>query len=178
MSQPVSTTVEAPLPTSKATVTTITTIIPPTPQPQQSTTDPILVHRIELGEARYSLQDDSYKTNNVHKDLYEALQKSLELDYSNQHLANQEEARKKRRKRRDVRQEHRGLLSCLHLHLLHLLTTSDTRYESTSIAGAQELSPLYDLMHDDFVPDVQVQVSDDQDSGDDHTPTVVELRKG
>ncbi|GKA14128.1 hypothetical protein Tco_0693774 [Tanacetum coccineum] len=28
--------------------------------------------------------------------------KSLELDYSNQHLANQEEARKKRRKRRDV----------------------------------------------------------------------------
>ncbi|GKB02893.1 hypothetical protein Tco_0830982 [Tanacetum coccineum] len=66
-------------------------------------------------------EDDSYKTNNVHKDLYEALQKSLELDYSNQHLANQEEARKKRRKRRDVRQEHRGLLSCLHLHLLHLL---------------------------------------------------------
>ncbi|GKB68228.1 hypothetical protein Tco_0929640 [Tanacetum coccineum] len=38
-------------------------------------------------------EDDSYKTNNVHKDLYEALQKSLELDYSNQHLADHEEAR-------------------------------------------------------------------------------------
>ncbi|GKC73908.1 E-beta-farnesene synthase [Tanacetum coccineum] len=47
-------------------------------------------------------EDDSYKANNVHKDLYEALQKSLELDYSNQRLADQEEARKKRRKRRDA----------------------------------------------------------------------------
>ncbi|GJR71200.1 hypothetical protein Tco_0083565 [Tanacetum coccineum] len=46
-------------------------------------------------------EDDSYKANNVHKDLYEALQKSLELDYSNQRLADQEEARKKRRKRRE-----------------------------------------------------------------------------
>ncbi|GJZ23881.1 hypothetical protein Tco_0561340 [Tanacetum coccineum] len=47
-------------------------------------------------------EDDSYKANNVYKDLYEALQKSLELDYSNQRLADQEEARKKRRKRRDA----------------------------------------------------------------------------
>ncbi|GJR72354.1 hypothetical protein Tco_0084719 [Tanacetum coccineum] len=46
MSQPVSRTVQAPLPTSKATVTAITTTIPPTPQPQQRTTDPILVRRI------------------------------------------------------------------------------------------------------------------------------------
>ncbi|GJX59504.1 hypothetical protein Tco_0290894 [Tanacetum coccineum] len=38
-------------------------------------------------------EDDSYKANNVHKDLYEALQKSLELDYLNQRLADQEEAR-------------------------------------------------------------------------------------
>ncbi|GJT66313.1 hypothetical protein Tco_1017793 [Tanacetum coccineum] len=35
----------------------------------------------------------------AHNDLYEALQKSLELDYSNQRLANQEEARKKKRKK-------------------------------------------------------------------------------
>ncbi|GKE12930.1 hypothetical protein Tco_1416481 [Tanacetum coccineum] len=41
-------------------------------------------------------EDDSYKANNVYKDFYEALQKSLELDYSNQRLADQEEARKKR----------------------------------------------------------------------------------
>ncbi|GKA48207.1 hypothetical protein Tco_0741165 [Tanacetum coccineum] len=47
-------------------------------------------------------EDDSYKTNNVHKDLYKALHKSLELNYSNQHFADQEEAHKKRRKRRDA----------------------------------------------------------------------------
>ncbi|GKD21894.1 hypothetical protein Tco_1223597, partial [Tanacetum coccineum] len=47
-------------------------------------------------------EDDSYKANNVHKDLYKAMQKSLELDYSNQCLTDQEEARKKRRKRRDI----------------------------------------------------------------------------
>ncbi|GJW88055.1 hypothetical protein Tco_0163395 [Tanacetum coccineum] len=47
-------------------------------------------------------EHDSYKAHTVHNDLYEALQKSLELDYSNQRLADQEEARKKRRKRCDV----------------------------------------------------------------------------
>ncbi|GJZ94832.1 hypothetical protein Tco_0667035, partial [Tanacetum coccineum] len=48
------------------------------------------------------LKDDSYKAHTVHNDLYKALHKSLELDYSNQRLADQEEARKKRRKKRDV----------------------------------------------------------------------------
>ncbi|GJX78174.1 hypothetical protein Tco_0324985 [Tanacetum coccineum] len=47
-------------------------------------------------------EDNSYKAHGVHNHLYEALQKSLELDYSNQRLANQEEARKKRRKRHYV----------------------------------------------------------------------------
>ncbi|GJZ63516.1 hypothetical protein Tco_0619937 [Tanacetum coccineum] len=46
-------------------------------------------------------EDNTYKTHKVHNDLYEALQKSVELDYSNQHLADQEEARKKKRKRRE-----------------------------------------------------------------------------
>ncbi|GKF20037.1 hypothetical protein Tco_0068675 [Tanacetum coccineum] len=267
MSQPVSTTVEAPLPTSKATVTTITTIIPPTPQPQQSTTDPILVHRIgklkkhmadllednlALGKVEWAMQaplrarfrdlptvdmkeilqhrmfeDDSYKANNVHNDLYEALQKSLELDYSNQRLAEQEEARKKRRKRRDAPRSPPGSppsqpppppppppptgasgavgtlgasgSSQLPLPLPPLSTgtsgstlqqgrdvpsssktiataqqsmawtTSDTRYESTGIVRALELSPSDDLMHNDFAPDEQVQVSDDQDYGDNQT---------
>ncbi|GJU88640.1 hypothetical protein Tco_1301063 [Tanacetum coccineum] len=38
-------------------------------------------------------EDNTYKTHEVHNDLYEALQKSVELDYSNQRLADQEEAR-------------------------------------------------------------------------------------
>ncbi|GJX37542.1 hypothetical protein Tco_0250845 [Tanacetum coccineum] len=46
-------------------------------------------------------EDNTYKTQEVHNDLYEALQKSVELDYSNQCLADQEEARKKKRKRRE-----------------------------------------------------------------------------
>ncbi|GKD63928.1 retrovirus-related pol polyprotein from transposon TNT 1-94, partial [Tanacetum coccineum] len=37
-------------------------------------------------------EDNTYKTHEVHNHLYEALQKSVELDYSNQRLANQEEA--------------------------------------------------------------------------------------
>ncbi|GJZ87451.1 hypothetical protein Tco_0659061 [Tanacetum coccineum] len=41
-------------------------------------------------------EDNSYKAHDTHNDLYEALQKSLELDYSNQRLADQEEARKKK----------------------------------------------------------------------------------
>ncbi|GJV03639.1 copia protein [Tanacetum coccineum] len=51
---------------------------------------------------QWMFEDDSYKAHTIHNDLYEALQNSLELDYSNQRLADQEKARKKRRKRRDV----------------------------------------------------------------------------
>ncbi|GJT43745.1 hypothetical protein Tco_0952460 [Tanacetum coccineum] len=48
----------------------------------------------------WMFKDNSYKAYEVHNDLYEALQKSLELDYSNQRLADQDEARKKKRKKR------------------------------------------------------------------------------
>ncbi|GJZ84351.1 hypothetical protein Tco_0649690 [Tanacetum coccineum] len=51
-------------------------------------------------------KDDSYKANNVYNDLYEALQNHL---LQQAHLVLQ------------VLQEHRGLLSCRHLHILHLL---------------------------------------------------------
>ncbi|GKC64187.1 retrovirus-related pol polyprotein from transposon TNT 1-94, partial [Tanacetum coccineum] len=170
---------DSPLPTSTATTSIITTTtIPPTPKPQQSTTDSILVRRIEnldiphkvsqvvdeivIDAVDWAMQaplrarfrdlptvdmkeilqqrmfeDDSYKANNVHKDLYEALQKSLELDYSNQRLADQEEACTSGA---PVLQEYRGLLSFCHLHL-HLL------------------------------------VSDDQDSENDHTPAAADSRK-
>ncbi|GJV68609.1 hypothetical protein Tco_1484118 [Tanacetum coccineum] len=46
-------------------------------------------------------EDNSYKAHDVHNDLYKALQKSLELDYLNQRLADQEEACKMKRKRRE-----------------------------------------------------------------------------
>ncbi|GJT52667.1 hypothetical protein Tco_0978824 [Tanacetum coccineum] len=114
---------DSPLPTSTAiTLIIITkTSLPPPPQPRQSIADPILVSRIvdwamqaplrarfrdlptvdmkEILQQRM-FEDNSYKAHEVHNDLYEALQKSLELDYSNQRLADQEEARKKKRKKR------------------------------------------------------------------------------
>ncbi|GJU52994.1 hypothetical protein Tco_1226708 [Tanacetum coccineum] len=58
VSQPVSTTVQAPLPTSTATVTTITTttsLLPPPTQPQQGSSDSILIQRI--GELEQHMAD-------------------------------------------------------------------------------------------------------------------------
>ncbi|GKE10278.1 hypothetical protein Tco_1413829 [Tanacetum coccineum] len=103
-----------PLPTLTATTSIIitTTSLSSPPQPRQSIADPILVTRIAPLRARFKdlptvdmkeilqqrmFEDNSYK---AHNDLYEALQKSLELDYLNQGLADQEEARKKKRKKR------------------------------------------------------------------------------
>ncbi|GJT24029.1 hypothetical protein Tco_0893966 [Tanacetum coccineum] len=128
-------------------------------------------------------EDDSYKTNNVHKDLYEALQKSLELDYSNQRLADQEEARASgapgtsRASGSSQFPPPPPPLSTASAQQSMAWTISDTRYESAGIVGAQELSPSDDLMHDDSVPDKQGQVSDDQDYGDDHTPAAADSRK-
>ncbi|GJV63990.1 retrovirus-related pol polyprotein from transposon TNT 1-94 [Tanacetum coccineum] len=123
---------DSPLPTSTTTtLIIITTSLLPPPQLQQSTTDPILVSQsvdeiftdavdwamqaplrvrfrdlptVDMKEIHQQrmFEDDSYNAHTIYNDLYEALQKSLELDYSNQRLANQEEARKKRQKRRDV----------------------------------------------------------------------------
>ncbi|GKE21412.1 retrovirus-related pol polyprotein from transposon TNT 1-94, partial [Tanacetum coccineum] len=51
-------------------------------------------------------------------------------------------------------------------------TTSDTRYESAGVFGAQELYHTDSLMHEDSIPDEQVHFSDDEDSGNDHLPKV------
>ncbi|GKD50514.1 hypothetical protein Tco_1279490 [Tanacetum coccineum] len=60
--------------------------------------DPPTVDMKEILQQRM-FEDNSYKDHEVHKYLYEALQKLLELDYSNQCLVDQEEARKKKRKK-------------------------------------------------------------------------------
>ncbi|GKD98424.1 hypothetical protein Tco_1382321 [Tanacetum coccineum] len=196
---------DSPLPISTATtsIITTTTTIPPNPQPQQSTTDSIFVRRIgELEQHMADLLQDNlalgerldkhgtqlYNLENLdipHK-------KSLELDYLNQRLADQEEAHKKRRKRRDTPRSppgsppsqpppppplagKSGALASAQQSMAW--TTSDTRYELTGIAWAQEQSPSDDLMHDDSAPDEQVHVYDNQDSGNDHTPAVIDSRK-
>nr|GEV41747.1 hypothetical protein [Tanacetum cinerariifolium] len=57
-------------------------------------------------------KDNSYKAHDDHKNLFEALQKSLERDYSNKLLADLDEARRK--KKRNV--TYQELLLDLHLH--------------------------------------------------------------
>ncbi|GKE87921.1 hypothetical protein Tco_1565396 [Tanacetum coccineum] len=146
VSQPVSTTVQAPLPTSTTSVTAITTttsLPPPPPQPQQSTTDSILITRIgklkqimanliqdneNLKESldshaiqaplkdrfRYLPEADikeilnqrmwetnSYKAHEDHKKLYEALEKSMDRDHTDQLLTSLAEARKKKKRSHD-----------------------------------------------------------------------------
>ncbi|GKC30755.1 hypothetical protein Tco_1038049, partial [Tanacetum coccineum] len=56
-------------------------------------------------------------------------------------------------------------------------TTSDTRYESTGVSVAHESSPTDSLMNEDSIPEEQVQLSDDEDTGNDHLPNA-DMRKG
>ncbi|GKB61501.1 hypothetical protein Tco_0917687 [Tanacetum coccineum] len=109
-------------------------------------------------------EDDSYKDNNVHKDLYEALQKSLESPLGSPPS------------QPPPPPPPAGASGAP--------GTSGTSGSSRlppplppPSTGAQELSPLDDLMHDDSTPDEQVQVSDDQDSRNDHTPAAADSRK-
>ncbi|GJX51568.1 hypothetical protein Tco_0278413 [Tanacetum coccineum] len=141
-------------------------------------------------------EDNSYKAHEVHNDLYEALQKSLELDYSNQRLADQEEARKKKRKKHAAPRTPLGslpsspppppppagaygapgsnapsLTKTVALASQSMAwTISDTRYKLVGVSGTQELSPTDSLMHEDSILDEQVHLSDDEDSENDHLP--------
>nr|GEZ08996.1 hypothetical protein [Tanacetum cinerariifolium] len=182
------------LPTSTTTTTSIittTTSLPP-PPPQQSTTDPILVKRIYK----------SYEAHEDHKNLYDALQKSLERDYSKQLLLDLEEARQKKKKKSDLPRTPYGSPPSQPPPPPPLAgasgapgseapssskfaasspqsmawTTSDTRYESAGISRTQELSPTDSLIQNDFIPVEQVHFSSDEDSGNDHLPKA-DLRK-
>ncbi|GJV76454.1 hypothetical protein Tco_1508038 [Tanacetum coccineum] len=118
-------------------------------------------------------EDHSYEAHEDHKNLFEALQKSLEHDYSNQLLEDLEEARGKKRKRRDSPRTPSGsplqpppagasgapgsgALSSSKIVTSTIQsmawTTSDTRYESA------------------------VLLSDDEDTGNDHLPKA-DMRK-
>ncbi|GJR78107.1 hypothetical protein Tco_0148892 [Tanacetum coccineum] len=141
-------------------------------------------------------EDKSYEAHEDHKNLFDALQKSLERDYSNQLLADLDEARKKKRKisespRTPPGSPHsqppplpppagasgapgnRGPSSsktAASTHQSMPWTTSNTRYESTGFTAIQETSSLDDLMHDDSIPDEHVHLSDDEDSRNDQLP--------
>ncbi|GJW34194.1 retrovirus-related pol polyprotein from transposon TNT 1-94, partial [Tanacetum coccineum] len=149
------------------------------------------------------LKDNSYNAYEVHNDLYEALQKSLELDYSNQCLAEQEEARKKEKKEMGINalstsgasgtsqlpppppppstgtsgsaqqqgsEAPSSSKTAVSAQQSLAWTTSDSIYELAGVSGAQELSPIESLIHDDPIPDEHVHLSNDEDSENDHLP--------
>ncbi|GJX29734.1 retrovirus-related pol polyprotein from transposon TNT 1-94 [Tanacetum coccineum] len=104
--------------------------------------------------------------------------------YSNQRLADQEEACKKRQKRRDIPRTPPGSppsppppppplagasgapgskapsssKTAASASQSMAWTTSDTRFKSTDFMAAQELSPTDSLMQDDSIPDEQLDV--------------------
>nr|GEV42667.1 hypothetical protein [Tanacetum cinerariifolium] len=107
-----------------STTTTTTTILPPPPQQQQSTTDAMMMKRIgelehimanliqennkDLPEAdmkeiiyQRMWEIDSYKSHEDHMQLYEALEKSMNRDHSEELAKDLVEARKKKKKSRD-----------------------------------------------------------------------------
>ncbi|GJW83768.1 hypothetical protein Tco_0156913 [Tanacetum coccineum] len=110
---------------------------------------------------QWMFEDNSYKAHDVHNDLYEALQKSLELDYSNQRLADQEEARKMKRKRRESPRTPHGSPP------LQLPPPPPP----VGASGAPGSKLIQDCgLHTSIHGLDHVHLSDDEDSGNDHIP--------
>nr|GEV65546.1 hypothetical protein [Tanacetum cinerariifolium] len=140
--------------------------------------------------------DKSYEAHEDYKKLYDALVKSLERDYSDQLLSDLEEARLKKRKRRDLpktpsgspppqpppppppagvsgspgSKAHSSSKSVVSTPQSMDWTTFDTRYKSAGISRTQELSLTHSLIQYDSIPDEPVHLSDDEDSKNNHLP--------
>nr|GEV39243.1 hypothetical protein [Tanacetum cinerariifolium] len=151
---------------------------------------------------QWMFKSKSYKAHKDHKKLYDALEKSLERDYSDQLLSDLDEARQKKRKRRDLPRTPFGSpppqpppppppagasgapgseapslsKSAASAPYYMAWTTSDTIYELVGISGTQELSPMDSSVQDDSIIDEQIHLSDDEDSRNDHLPKA-NLRK-
>ncbi|GJT56188.1 hypothetical protein Tco_0991242 [Tanacetum coccineum] len=153
---------------------------------------------------QWMFKDNSYKAHEVYENLFEALEKSLKRDYSNQLLKDVDEACMKKRKRRNSPRTPSGSppsqppppppptsasgapgtsgasgssqLPPPPLPLSTAWTTSDTRYESAGVFVAKESYPTDFMMNDDSIPDEQVHLSDDEDTRNDHLPKA-DIRK-
>nr|GEW46128.1 reverse transcriptase domain-containing protein [Tanacetum cinerariifolium] len=157
-------------------------------------------------------EENSYQAHEDHKNLYEALHKSLERDYSNQLLADLDEARRKKRKKRNSPRTPSGSppqqpppppltgassapgtsgasgssqpppppppSSTITSRGNHRQGSGAPSSFKTA-ASAPEISnksatltppPTDTLMRDDSTLDIQVHLSDDEASRDDHLP--------
>nr|GEV52712.1 hypothetical protein [Tanacetum cinerariifolium] len=123
---------------------------------------------------QWIFKDKSYEVYEDHKKLYDALEKSLERDYSDQLLSDLEEALQKKRKRRDVPRTPSGSPLAQPPPPPPLAGTSG---DPAGLSETQELSSTYSQIPDDSIPDEQIHLSDDEDSRNDHLPTA-NSRKG
>ncbi|GJU39935.1 hypothetical protein Tco_1192892 [Tanacetum coccineum] len=220
VSQPISTTVQAPLPTSTATVTTIkttTSLLPLPTQPQQGSSDSILTQRIDELEQHMAVDEivkdvfdwaiqatlrerfrdfpeadmkeiihhrmwetKSYEAHEDHKKLYEALEKSMDRDHSEQLLTDLAEARRKKKRRHESPKTPPGSPPHQPPPPPSLAGPSGTSGASGTF-GLPQLPPpppplstnQSDLHMDaDSAPDEQVHSSNDEDIGNDHIPKV------
>nr|GEZ58724.1 hypothetical protein [Tanacetum cinerariifolium] len=162
------------------------------------------MHAVDMKEIlqQWMFEDKSCKAHEDHKNLFDALQKSLERDYSNQLLSDLEATREKKRKKRDLPRTPSGSpplqpppppppagafgtpgsralsssKTAPSTPQSMAWTTSDTRYESTGVSATQESSPIDSLINDDSILDEQVQLFDDEDIRNDQLPKA-DMRK-
>nr|GEY54369.1 reverse transcriptase domain-containing protein [Tanacetum cinerariifolium] len=185
----------------ETTTTTTTTTHPPPPQPQQQASGGEVrqsrVTSVQIRESRYTLAEvdmkeilyqrmwetNSYQANEDHKNLYEALEKSMARDQTNQFLTDLAEARRKNKRRYDLPKTSPG--SPPHQPPLPPSpaapsssktvasveytpwTTSDTRFKPSLSLIPKDLH-----MDDDSAPDERVHSSDDEDIRNDHISKV------
>nr|GEU41716.1 hypothetical protein [Tanacetum cinerariifolium] len=194
-------------------MTTTTTTHPLPPQPQQSTTDSLLIKRIgELEQIMTNLIQDnkyleerdlpeadmkeilhqrmwetnSYKAHEDHMMLYEALEKSMNRDHTDELLKDLDEAHRKKKKRRPSRASGSPRApgssqvpppppSTNQEGQLHGSTTPSssktaasakyTAWTTTDTRLSPFVSSIPEDLHmdDDLAPDAQAHLSDDED---------------
>nr|GEU76156.1 hypothetical protein [Tanacetum cinerariifolium] len=171
----------SPLPTSSTTTLTVSKVVDEiiTDAVDWAMQAPLRAHFSDLPTVdmkeilqQRMFEDKSYEAHEDHKKLYNALEKSLERDYSDQLLSDLEDARQKKRKRHDLplpppstgtsesTQQQGSLAPSLSKSVASApqsmaWTTFDTRYESAGLPGTQELSLTDSVILDDSIPDEQ-----------------------
>nr|GEU59016.1 retrotransposon protein, putative, unclassified [Tanacetum cinerariifolium] len=113
----------------------------------------------------------SYKAHEDHKKLYDALETLLENTTSTSSSRYIWCSRKQGSKAPSSSKSAASASQSM------AWTTFDTRYESAGLFRTKELSLMDSLILDDSIPDELVYLSDDEDSRNDHLPTV-DSRKG
>nr|GEY27354.1 hypothetical protein [Tanacetum cinerariifolium] len=162
-SRPDSPNVHRPLQATAAETTMITTTTthPPPPQPQQRTTYSIDLPEADMKEILHQRiwETNSYKTHEDHIMLYEALEKSMNRDHTDELLKDLAEARKKKKKRCDSPKTPHG---------------SPPRQPPPPPPppGRPSASSTPEDLHmdDDMAPDAQAHSSDDEDIENAHIP--------